>query len=174
MSLGSPKEGGCSSEEAPERKSPQLGLHNHLFPAEIQATTEIDTLPGLEDYVGEDKPIRIPGPFVAAQIQSTTGQVIIEQDQIALLTEWTIGKGFIDFIALDPAAAPFDCLEWDSIILAKFTRPQRGLSGMAANRCLIPATIRQQYALCFIQPADARVAICQLACAHVRGIILLS
>jgi hypothetical protein len=90
------------------------GLSTGLFPAEIQATTEIEAVPGLVDYVGDDKPVRVPGPFLAAQIQSKTGRVIIKQDQIPLLTEWSVGTGFVDFSALDPAAAPFDA--WNGTI----------------------------------------------------------
>ena len=105
------------------------GLTANLFPAEIQATTEIESLPGLVDYVGEDKPIRIPGPFVAAQIQSKTGRVVIKEDQLALLTEWSIGKGYIDFCALDPAAAPFDAWNgtaafWQNLLAPSAAYPE--------------------------------------------------
>ena len=93
--------------------------------------------------MGDDKPVRIPGPFVAAQIQSTTGREIIEQDQIALLTEWAIGKGFVDFSALDPAAAPFDAWNGTATFWQNLLCSQRCLSRMAADRCLIPTTIRQ-------------------------------
>ena len=118
------------------------GLTTVLFPAEIQATTEITTLPSLEEYVGKDKPIRVPGPFIGAQTKSTTGQVIIQQDQIALLTEWTIGKGVIDFIALDPAVAPFD--SWNGT--ASFW--QNLLAPSAAYPEWLPTDVssRQQFA----------------------------
>lgn len=105
------------------------GLTANLFPAEILATTEIDKAPGLENYVGENRPILIPGPFVAAQIRSATGQTIIKQDQIALLTEWTVGKGFVDFIALDPAVAPFDAWNgtstfWQNLLASSAAYPE--------------------------------------------------
>ena len=105
------------------------GLTASLFPAEIQTTIEIDTLPGLEKYIGEDKPVRIPGPFVAAKIQSLNGREIIKQDQIPLLTEWSIGQGLVDFIALDPAAAPFDAwngttLFWQNLLAPNAVYPE--------------------------------------------------
>ncbi len=105
------------------------GLTSNLFPAKIQATTEIEAVPGLVDFVGDDKPVRIPGPFVAAQIQSKTGRAIIEQDQIQLLTEWSLGKGFVDFSALDPATAPFDAWNgtaafWQNLLAPSAVYPE--------------------------------------------------
>ena len=105
------------------------GLTTALFPAEIQSTTEIEAVPALVDFVGDDKPVRIPGPFVAARIQSKTGRVMIKQDQIPLLTEWSIGQGFIDFSALDPAVAPFDAWNgtadfWQNLLAPSAAYPE--------------------------------------------------
>ncbi len=105
------------------------GLSKNLFPADIQSSDEIDTLPGLEKYAGDDKPILIPGPFVAAKIESASGRALVEQAGFPLVEEWMVGKGSVDFIALDPAVAPFDAWNgsgafWQNLLAPSAVYPE--------------------------------------------------
>lgn len=75
---------------------------------------EVDSLPGLEAYVGEERPIRVPGPFVVARAPEAGTRPIISQGDLPLVLEWTIDKGYLDFIALDASGSPFDA--WNGAI----------------------------------------------------------
>jgi len=90
------------------------GLPASLFPAEVVSTTALQSLAGLEQFVGPDYPIRVSGPFVFAQIATDSGRVLASQDQSLLVSEWIADNGFVNFIALDPAVSPFDA--WNGAV----------------------------------------------------------
>jgi len=44
---------------------------------------------------------------------------LVEQAGFPVVEEWMVGKGSVDFIALDPAVAPFDAWNGTGAILAE-------------------------------------------------------
>jgi hypothetical protein len=75
---------------------------------------EIDVLPGLDAYLGGERPIRVPGPFVVARVSTTGARVIASQGDLPLILEWPLDEGYINFIALDVSGSPFDA--WNGAI----------------------------------------------------------
>ncbi|MCC7130607.1 MAG: hypothetical protein B6D39_11025 [Anaerolineae bacterium UTCFX2] len=97
------------------------GLPETLFPATFETTELRDKLPVLEAFSGNEHPIRVPGPFVIAKIQSENARILTPAGDDALIYEWGIGDGYVNFIVLDPAVSPFDAWQgatafWEKLI----------------------------------------------------------
>ena len=101
-------------------------LPKSLFPYDLQNIHEVDALPGLEAYADTERPIRIPGPFVIVKVDVSDGRVLSSQNDIPLVVEKKLGKGFIDFIALDLADAPFDAWNGTPVFWEKLVTPNAG------------------------------------------------
>lgn len=86
------------------------GLPQNLLPVDVQELVEVQSLETLAEYAGGEE-VRLPGPFLAAEAQTTQGNVLVHQDEHNLLVESSLGTGWVDFIALDLAGAPFDAWE---------------------------------------------------------------
>ncbi len=104
------------------------GLPTSLHPADLISTTTRESLIGLEKFVGQDHPILVLGPFVIAQIQTDSGQVLAGEGNYPLVTEWTVDSGVVNFIALDPAVSPFDAwngavIFWNKLLSPGFAYP---------------------------------------------------
>ncbi|MBI5029330.1 MAG: hypothetical protein HZB51_02295 [Chloroflexi bacterium] len=69
------------------------------------ATAEVQTLAALGKFGEED--VRVSGPF-AVTWASSSSSVLLEQDNRALLLNKRVGKGNVNYSALDLAASPFD------------------------------------------------------------------
>lgn len=90
------------------------GLPAELQPALVSGLQEVASLPGLEVYTG--RPIRVPGPFLAAAAQPAPQAAIlldnkgqnVSADALPLLIELPFGAGSVDFVALDVSQSPFD------------------------------------------------------------------
>ncbi len=109
---------------------------------------EIDTLPGLETYVGDERPIRVPGPFVVARVPEAEARLVASQADLPLVLEWTLDEGFLDFIALDVSSAPFDAWNGTTPFWEKLLAPG------AAYPTYAPPDIsaRQQFASGIVYP----------------------
>lgn len=83
------------------------GLPEGLLPLRAERVTELQALPGLEGYI-PGWPVRVPGPFVAAEGEAVGGRALATQEGLALLQERAVGQGRVDASALDLAASPFD------------------------------------------------------------------
>jgi len=97
------------------------GLPETLFPATFETTELRDKIPALEVFVENEYPIRVPGPFLIARIQSENAQILAQDGSDSLIYEWDTGDGFVNFIALDPAVSPFDAWNgatafWEKLI----------------------------------------------------------
>lgn len=90
-----------------------IGLPATLLPIQLNNVTEVNKLPGLASYAGGDE-VRVPGPFVVATGEANSGSVLAEQDNLPLVREWVLDSGFVDSIALDLVASPFDA--WSGTI----------------------------------------------------------
>ncbi|MFN8454241.1 MAG: hypothetical protein U0401_06120 [Anaerolineae bacterium] len=90
------------------------GLPTELQPASLSGLQELSSLPGLEGYTG--RPIRVPGPFLAAAAQPAAKAAILldhlgqnnSPGALPLLIELPFGAGYIDWVALDVSQSPFD------------------------------------------------------------------
>lgn len=91
------------------------GLPASLLPVSGLQTFPVDSLPGLEQFIAPhdpDRPIRVPGPFVAAAGELQGGVRLASQagspDDLPLVQEWILERGFVDFVAIDLSGSPFD------------------------------------------------------------------
>jgi hypothetical protein len=82
------------------------GLPESLRPLSLGETVELTALDGLADFAGE--PIRVPGTFLAALPADYRGRAVVRQNESALLVQQALGGGWVDYLALDPTASPFD------------------------------------------------------------------
>jgi hypothetical protein len=83
-----------------------VGLPESLRPVTLDETAEPPALGTLADFVNE--PILVPGPFLVTWPAEHQGLDIINQDGRALLVQQPMGQGWVSYLALDPAASPFD------------------------------------------------------------------
>lgn len=109
------------------------GLPESLLPVIPRHEVEIERLPGLA-YVGNGEQVRVPGPFLVSAGDLGTGRTLAAQGELALVRERALGDGYVDFVALDLAASPFDAWAgtlafWSQLILANAIYPQ----GMPAD-----------------------------------------
>jgi hypothetical protein len=123
-------------------QSTLAGVPDTLLPLEIQQTGEVQNLPGLEKWAGEDKPIRIAGPFVAAESHSDKGTKLAEQDGLPLVWELAHDRGYVNFVALDLSGSPFDAWNgtkdfWEKLVARTAVYPVSAPPDVSA---------RQQYA----------------------------
>jgi hypothetical protein len=98
------------------------GISRNLLPLDPGRLVELEALPGLEQYVAGE-PVRVPGPFVAAAGEPASGRTLAAQDGLALVQELNVGQGYVDAVALDLAASPFDAWAgaipfWEQLVLA--------------------------------------------------------
>ena len=94
------------------------GLPASLLPFIFERIEELGSLSSLEDFIAGDgaepRPVRVPGPFPVAVGEAQDGRVLAEQDGAPLVLEWRIGNGYVNFVALDLNASPFDA--WNGTI----------------------------------------------------------
>lgn len=82
-------------------------LPETLLPVTLFGTEETETLDGLESYA-KDTPIRVSGPFVLSTASAVDGaRVLADQEGIPLTVERSLGRGAVDYVALDLALSPF-------------------------------------------------------------------
>ena len=99
------------------------GLPKTLLPFTIESSLEIDDLSGLDDFVGGDRPVLVPGPFILATGDPGDGQVLASQQDRPLVTEYALGSGYVDFIGLDLSIAPFDAWNGTTAFWEKLVSP---------------------------------------------------
>jgi hypothetical protein len=83
------------------------GLPESLLPLIPRQVSEVDRLAGLATFA-DDQEVRVPGPFTLAGGELLEGRTLLEDNGMPLIRERPVGKGAVDFIALDLAASPFD------------------------------------------------------------------
>lgn len=142
------------------------GLPESLIPLTNLTTQELETLPGLEDYIGGEKPILISGPFITAAGDSDSSRLLAEQTGVPLVQEWVVDRGWIDFIALDVAGSPFDAWNgtvdfWQKLLSPGAAYPEGAPVDMSA---------RQQFASGMVYPLNN---LPMLDLPSVRGLALL-
>jgi hypothetical protein len=83
------------------------GLPASILPLLARGEVELEDVSALADFSGSEA-IRVPGPFVVSTGDETEGRTLVAQDNLPLVRERAVGAGFVDFVALDLAASPFD------------------------------------------------------------------
>jgi hypothetical protein len=85
------------------------GLPASLLPAVPQGFEQLDELPGLARYAGNES-ILVQGPFAAAALNSVTpdASILVSEGDLPLVIEKSLGSGFVDLVALDLASSPFN------------------------------------------------------------------
>ncbi len=106
------------------------GLPETLRPVSLDATVELDTLPGLAEFA--DQPIAASGPFLTtwpnlAGTAASNVKPVIVQDNHPLLVQQNLSKGWIAYLALDPTAAPFNAWAGTLAFWAKLLEPGAAL-----------------------------------------------
>jgi hypothetical protein len=91
----------------PGARQTTAGLPESILPTLPDRELEMDSLPGLADFAGSE-PIRVPGPFIVSTGDDGEGHALVTQDDLPLVHELAVGAGFVNFVALDLAASPFD------------------------------------------------------------------
>lgn len=109
-------------------QSTASGFPEEIIPLVPKHTIELDQLTGLEEFAG-GKEIRVPGPFVAATGEEPRGRTLAEIEGIPLVQELVLGKGYVDFVALDLASSPFDAWSgtvdlWEKLLSPGARYPQ--------------------------------------------------
>ncbi len=118
----------------PNAELTSAGLPSTLFPGEITETLEINSLSALEKFASSEKPVLIPGPFIAARLTTSSGRLIAGVDSLPFIYEWTYGTGTVIFSALDLAVTPFNFLGWDFRFLGYPARKSDYLPNLDASR----------------------------------------
>lgn len=142
------------------------GLPASLLPLTNLNIQETHQLPALEGYIGKDKPILVPGPFLLAFGDSNNARILAEQDRIPLVKEWSLDRGWVNFVGLDLAGSPFDAWNgtadfWQTLVSPGASFPEGAPVDMSA---------RQQFASSMVYPLNN---LPMLDLPSVRGLAVL-
>ncbi len=123
------------------------GLPAALLPIRDLQTFTVDSLPGLEHFIAAlepERPIRVPGPFVAASGNPAVQAVTLASQpasggDLPLVQEWTLARGHVDFAALDLSGAPFDAWNgtlafWQTLVTPGAVYPQSAPMDVSARQ----------------------------------------
>jgi hypothetical protein len=81
------------------------GMPDPLRPAEPGEVRDVTAPAALGDFAGY--PIQAPGPVPAAPPDQLRGRVIVAEGETPIVVQDNLGQGWVGYLALDPAAAPF-------------------------------------------------------------------
>jgi hypothetical protein len=117
------------------------GLPQNLIQLKVNSDITLPQLDGLENFVqptGNDYPLRVPGPFLAATGQAQNAITLAKQDNTPLVLEWSYGNGYVNYIALNLTGSPFDAWSgtgpfWTSLISPSSEYPEQ-LASDVSNR----------------------------------------
>jgi hypothetical protein len=120
--------GGAGARKTVSGLGDRDGRLESLLPLIPDREVEVDALPGLTG-LGGGEAVRVPGPFLVSAGDLAQGRTLAEQDGLPLVRERSVGNGYIDFVALDLAASPFDAWAgtmsfWARLILDSAAYPQ--------------------------------------------------
>jgi hypothetical protein len=104
------------------------GLPEQMLPIKPTSIQEVDILPDLDHFVPGHE-LLVPGPFVVATGDHTNAITLVGDDTLALLLEQNFDKGYVNFIALDLAASPFNAWAgttafWEALLSPGATYPE--------------------------------------------------
>lgn len=105
------------------------GLPAELVAGRIQDTVEISTLTALATFLDEGASIRVSGPFVAAPVSAEGAVPLVMQGHVPLVVESAVGRGFVDYVALDLTLSPFDAWAGTRDFWKKLLQPSAAYPG---------------------------------------------
>lgn len=91
----------------PGARRTAVGLDETLLPLLPQDDVALDAVPSLASLAGGEA-VRVPGPFLVARGQPLAGAALATEEDLPLVRERAVGAGYVDWVALDLAASPFD------------------------------------------------------------------
>jgi hypothetical protein len=143
------------------------GLPEDLLPLKPSGVVELESLDALSKWA-EAAPIRVPGPFAVATGPLTEGAILASQGDDPLVLEKTVAKGWVDFIAVDLSAAPFDAWSgttafWESLITPGAAYPEWMPPDMSSRQLVSNAVNNALYNLPSLDLPSARWLIVMLA-----------
>lgn len=85
------------------------GLQNLPLPMLVTSTQSIENADGLQSLAGSDQPQPASGEYIAAMGELSSGARLLAGDQdLPLVVESQVDRGYIDLITLDISQAPFE------------------------------------------------------------------
>ena len=111
-----------------QAKQTVAGLPTSLLPLIPDGDTQINTLTELADFSGSET-IRVPGPFIASTGENQEGIDLVSAEGLPLVRERSVGKGFVDYVALGLRGAPFDAWSgttgfWEALVAPSAYYPE--------------------------------------------------
>ena len=124
------------------------GLSPSLLPVALEEAVKVDQVSELDAFV-DAVAISMPGPFVLATGEVIDGETLVRSDGLPLLVQKQVGKGRVEYVALDLAIAPFSgwigtpqlwskLLEQGMASYPEWTSPDISSRTMRAERLLHP------------------------------------
>lgn len=80
-----------------------------ILPVSATGSESFADLPALAQAIG--LPFRDPGPYLVTTSSLVSGELILHQDGLPLLSRRPLGRGNVFFLSMDPKLAPL--LDWD-------------------------------------------------------------
>lgn len=118
------------------------GLPASLLPVTNLQMVDLIEISGLADWVGGDRPVRVPGPFTITQADQQGGSSLATQGDQPLLHEWNLDRGFVDLILLDLSGSPFDAWNGTTAFWEKLITP----GALFPENAPMDVSARQQFA----------------------------
>ncbi|MEJ2512233.1 MAG: hypothetical protein P8Y72_11620 [Anaerolineales bacterium] len=105
-----------------------LGLPNELINFSVEQNKQLDEIPSLEQFGGND-PILVQGPFTISPFVPNGGSNLINENGISILHQWGFGKGKITLSSADLSGSPFNAwggtaLFWEKVLSSELFFPQ--------------------------------------------------
>ncbi|MEZ4660007.1 MAG: hypothetical protein R2911_20820 [Caldilineaceae bacterium] len=113
----------------------------------VQGIADVAAVAPLADFA-QSEAIAAPGPFTVAQVQVDAGETLASLNEAPLIAEARFGQGYVNFVALDLAGAPFNAWTgttdfWSKLLnrdaeYANWLPPDVSLRQMRADRLAYP------------------------------------
>ncbi len=84
----------------------------HILPVEIAGLVSAPDLPSLMSLSGI--PFRDPGPYLVSEGHLLSGEALVQDSDLLLLSKTNLGRGNVFFLALDPYFPPL--ADWDGSV----------------------------------------------------------
>lgn len=135
-------------------KKTLISLPPELVPIQNSGSIQVNSLPGLEKWVGQQLPAT--SNIIITQGQ-TSGTALVSSDNLPILVESKMGRGNVYYMAFDPAASPFE--NWggnESLWLNIFTRsdPHQIISASNSRGMMMDRKYDMNWALRSIPASD--------------------
>ncbi len=131
------------------------GLPPELVPMQNSGSVQVNRLPGLEKWTGQQLPAG--SSIIITQGQPTQGNTLVSHDNLPILVESPMGRGNVCYLAFDPAAGPFE--NWagnESLWLNILTRsdPHQMISASDSRSMMVDRRYDMNWALRSIPASD--------------------